>query len=165
MPSTPPTSHGYYLPTAVNFPRTCKIMVTVMIRATMCMALAAPWKMMVLASSILRAKQSGSIPTPLEIDVMGPIDEHNGNGAIRQIPVKSPNAMVGGGGESFGGLASTRAGQSRRRGTSMRGDGAGFSGSSRATRFRREIRPVGWWSKMLSGGVLVAVKGDGRAGG
>jgi hypothetical protein len=30
-------------------------MVTVMARATMCMALAAPWKMYVLASSMLRA--------------------------------------------------------------------------------------------------------------
>ncbi len=43
------------IPTAVNLPRTCRTMVTVITRAMMCIALAAPWKMMVLASSMLRA--------------------------------------------------------------------------------------------------------------
>lgn len=73
-------------------------MVTVMTRATMCMALAAPWKMMELASSMLRAKQSGSIPTPVAIEVIGPMDEHSGNGAMWQMPMKSPNAIMGCGG-------------------------------------------------------------------
>ncbi len=57
----------------------------------MCIALAAPWKMIVLASSMFLAKQSGSMPTPFAIDVMAPTDEHNGKGAIWHMPVKSPN--------------------------------------------------------------------------
>lgn len=40
------------VPTAVNFDRTCIIMIAVMIRARMCMKSAAPWKIMVFASSI-----------------------------------------------------------------------------------------------------------------
>jgi hypothetical protein len=78
-------------------------MVTVMTSAMMCIALAAPWKMMVLASSMLRAKQSGSMPTPLAIDVIGPIEEHSGNGAMRQMLVNSPKPdMVGEGGRGRG---------------------------------------------------------------
>lgn len=56
----------------------------------MCMALAAPWKMIVFASSIFRAKQSGSMPTPVDIDVIGPIDAHSGSGAMWHMSVKSP---------------------------------------------------------------------------
>lgn len=44
-----------YIPTAVNFPLMCRIMMTVMAKATMCIALVAIWKMMVLATSIFRA--------------------------------------------------------------------------------------------------------------
>ena len=61
-----------------------------MTRATMCIAHAAPWKMMVFASSIFLAKQSGSMPTPLAMDDIGPTDAHNGSGAMWQILVKSP---------------------------------------------------------------------------
>ena len=59
-----------------------------MTRATMCIALAAPWNIIVLASSMFRAKQSGSMPTPLAIDVIGPTEAHNGSGAVWQMPVK-----------------------------------------------------------------------------
>ncbi len=54
----------------------------------MCIALAAPWNIIVLASSMFRAKQSGSMPTPLAIDVIGPTEAHNGSGAVWQMPVK-----------------------------------------------------------------------------
>lgn len=47
--------------------------------------------MMVLASSILRAKQSVGTPTPFEIAVIGPTEAQSGKGAIRQIVEKSPN--------------------------------------------------------------------------
>lgn len=57
-------------------------MMTVMISATICIALVAIWKISVLAKSILRAKQLGSMPTPLEMDVMGPTDAHKGSGAV-----------------------------------------------------------------------------------
>jgi len=78
-------------------------MVTVMTKATMCMALAALWKMIVFANSMLRAKQSGSIPGPLAIDVIGPTDAHNGSGAIWQMLVKSPNPPM----VTTGGLGKT----------------------------------------------------------
>ena len=42
-------------PTAVNLDRTCKIMMTVMLSAKICMKDAAPSKMMVLATSIFLA--------------------------------------------------------------------------------------------------------------
>lgn len=64
----------------------------------MCMALAAPWKMMVFASSIFREKQSGSMPTPLAMEVIGPTEEHSGSGAMRQMLVKSPKVIPGDGG-------------------------------------------------------------------
>lgn len=50
--------------------------------------------MMVFANSILRAKQFASMPTPLEMEVMGPTEAHNGNGAVWQKPVKSPKGMM-----------------------------------------------------------------------
>ncbi|KAG4218946.1 hypothetical protein PC116_g32574 [Phytophthora cactorum] len=56
----------------------------------MCMKLEAPWKMMVLANSIFRAKQSVSTPTPPETEVTGPTDGHNGKGAVWHMSVKSP---------------------------------------------------------------------------
>ena len=34
------------------------------------------------------------MPTPLEMEVMGPIDAHNGSGAVWQILVKSPKDIV-----------------------------------------------------------------------
>lgn len=34
------------------------------------------------------------MPTPLAIDVIGPIEEHSGIGAMRQMSVKSPKPMV-----------------------------------------------------------------------
>lgn len=43
------------IPTAVNLPLTCRIIITVITSARMCIALAAIWKMMVFASSIFRA--------------------------------------------------------------------------------------------------------------
>lgn len=43
------------IPTAVNFPLTWKIMITVITSATICMALAAIWKIIVFAISIFRA--------------------------------------------------------------------------------------------------------------
>ncbi len=46
-------------------------MTTVIARAMMCMALVAPWNMMVLANSMFLAKQSGSMPAPLDMDVTG----------------------------------------------------------------------------------------------
>lgn len=60
----------------------------------MCMKLDAPWNMMVLASSIFRAKQSVSTPTPLDMEVMGPTEAHNGKGAVWQMPVKSPKPPI-----------------------------------------------------------------------
>lgn len=65
-----------------------------MTKAIMCMKLDAPWKMMVLASSIFRAKQSVSTPTPLETEVMGPTDGHNGKGAVWHMSVKSPKPPI-----------------------------------------------------------------------
>lgn len=49
---------------------------------------------MVLANSIFRAKQSVSIPTPLETEVMGPTEGHNGRGAVWQMSVKSPKPPI-----------------------------------------------------------------------
>lgn len=46
---------GSNVPTAVNLLRTCKIIITVIMSAIMCMKDAAPWKMMVLPTSMLRA--------------------------------------------------------------------------------------------------------------
>lgn len=84
------------LPTAVNFPRTWRIMATVIIRATMCMALAAPWNMIVFATSMFLAKQFGSMPTPEDMDVIGPTDRQRGSGAVWQRSVKSPKPICAG---------------------------------------------------------------------
>ena len=69
-------------------------MTTVMAKAIICRKLDAPWNMMVFASSIFRAKQSVSTPTPLEREVMGPIEAHSGKGAVWQISVKSPKPPI-----------------------------------------------------------------------
>lgn len=50
------------VPTAVNLLLTWIIMIVVMISAAMWQKDAAPWKMMVLANSIFRAKHSASMP-------------------------------------------------------------------------------------------------------
>lgn len=50
--------------------------------------------MMVLANSIFLAKQSVSMPTLLERDVMVPTEGHNGKGAVWQISVKSPKPPI-----------------------------------------------------------------------
>ena len=45
---------GRYIPTAVNFDRTCMIIIRVMISAKMCMKPVAPWNMIVFANSTVR---------------------------------------------------------------------------------------------------------------
>ena len=51
----PNSSRRKYIPIAVNLLRICKIIITSMTKATICMKEAAPWKIMVLASSMFRA--------------------------------------------------------------------------------------------------------------
>jgi hypothetical protein len=67
---------------------------TVIMSATMCMKEAAPWKMIVFANSMFRAKQSASIPKEFEVVEKWPTTEHTGTAAAWHIESKSPKPIL-----------------------------------------------------------------------
>jgi hypothetical protein len=72
-------------------------MMAVIARAAMCAKSVAAWKMIVFASSIDRAEQSGRRSGLCdEVSVEGgPRTKHSGRGDCSQSPSKDPNPMMG----------------------------------------------------------------------
>jgi hypothetical protein len=66
------------------------------------------------------------MPTPLAMDVMGPIDEHSGSGAMRQMLVKSPKAPMIADGKAGQGPAAARRGVSSIRSRKSSGRTSGW---------------------------------------
>lgn len=71
-------------------------MMTVMIKAAIFAKPAAPWKMVVLATSIVRAKHLAWIPVDPVRSFEGPTSVHSGRVALVHTVSKSPNPILGG---------------------------------------------------------------------
>lgn len=73
------------IPTAVNFERTCMIIIVVIMSAKMCVKSEAPWKMMVFATSTVREKHCAWMPVLVPSADGGPMSVHSGRAVFWHI--------------------------------------------------------------------------------